>query len=396
MRPQPGIYSMWRLRTSNDWWKPWANVGIELDIIGGATGDGWGWRGAYRAMQVPAVWACIYAIVTRAVQLEVEAIWRDGRDSAPPPQPMWMEEAVDDMPTAVIIAQLLVGQMIDGCAILMTRRDGGGAVNGLYVAESGDVTWTRPPGIPEIMVRIGGHDVDSSMRRVVRHPVSLPGTPLGASPLRLGLRRPAALAAGASDQAQDWFDRGLVSPGVVMGDFDPKERRQFYDDWDEWHKGGGEKSHRPIMLDNAKWIPITISPAELQALESREFSNSEIAAAFGLDASVINSNKPGQSLTYANVQQAEIQTLTGALGGPLSMIERAFTACLPRDQRARIRTSELLRLDAKTLWEVLFRNAQITQMSGDPVLTNSEIRRDYLRIKPTPETADTMSGDAAQ
>ena len=393
MIPQRGALSA--LRSANDWWSPWANIGMELDVIGGQSGSGWGWRGAYRALQVPAVWACAYAIITRAVQLDIEAIWRDGRDAAPPPQPMWMEEAIDDMPTAVVVAQLLIGQMIDGCAILMTQRDDRGLVNGLYVAESADVQWSRPASmLPMIQVRIGGHNVDPAFRRVVRHPISMPGTPLGASPLRLGLRRCASLAGAASDQAQDWFDRGLVSPGVVSGDFDPKEREEFYDDWDEWHRGGGEKSHRPIMLDNAKWTPITISPSELQALESREFSNSEIAAAFGLDSSVINSNKPGQSLTYANVQQAEIQTLTGALGGPLAMIERAFTGCLPRDQRARIRHSELMRLDSKTLWDVLFRNAQIANLTGEPVMTNAEIRRDYLRIKPTPDIGGKMAPDA--
>ena len=365
------------------------------------------------------MWSCTLAVVTRIVQCRFEIVERDTGALVEPPT--WWEEPAADLPLRVLIAQLAVGALLDGTSVLLTPRDSDGYVTGLWVPENPTVAWGRsqvsPSSTPEVLVRIGGTVLRPDQRRIVRHPLSLPGSALGASPLRYGLQHPTRLSAGGIAQRLMWYLRGFSSPGILSakgGEWDEDSVKRFYKDWDERY-AGVENAHRPLLLDDVEWKPLSMSFKEMQALESEEKNDSQIAAAFGLDNSWINANTPGQSLTYANLADRASALLQGAVNGLVVSIEDAFAGygerrrpagappqfsgppergVIPADLRMHVQTNELTRSDEAARFLMIQRLAQAEAVDGEPILTIDE-KREKLGYAPMDRTAGgSVNADA--
>ena len=359
----------------------------------------------HRALRIPAVWSCTLAIVTRLIQCKFEVVDRQTGEIVEPPE--WWDEPTPDLPLRVLIAQLAVGALIDGTSVMLTPRDEEGYVSGLWVADSPSVSWATMRAArgapPEVVVRTGGRLLRPDQRRLVRHPLSLPGAAIGASPLLYGLHHPSKLSAGSIGQRLVYYLRGFQSPGVmaaVGGEWDEDSKERFLHDWDERY-AGFENAHRPLLLDDVKWIPLSMSMKEMQSLEAEQHNDSQIAAAFGMDSSWINANTPGQSLTYANLADRTSSLLQGSLNALLASFEDAFAGhgsrgsgpgaapqrgIVPPDYAMRIRTAELTRSDEATLFLMVQRIAQAEAQANQVIMTTDE-KRARLGLPPLPEGA---------
>ena len=108
-----------------------------------------------------------------------------------------------------------------------------------------------------------------------------------------------------------------------------------------------------VASGGAKPIAFQVDPEAAQLLESRRYSASSIATAFGMDADMLNAAQSGSSITYQNVGQRFDNFIRSTLApNYLEPIEHGISELLPRTTVARFNLQGLLRADVKTQADV--------------------------------------------
>jgi hypothetical protein len=97
--------------------------------------------------------------------------------------------------------------------------------------------------------------------------------------------------------------------------------------------------------------PITVPPEEAQFVETMKMTTNQIAAVYGIPPEMIG-GESGSSMTYANVEQQQINFVMFTLRPWLVRLETAFSALLPDRQYVKFNSDALIRADLKTRWEV--------------------------------------------
>jgi phage portal protein BeeE len=81
-------------------------------------------------------------------------------------------------------------------------------------------------------------------------------------------------------------------------------------------------------------------------------------------------SEAGGSLTYANVEQRDLDFLKYGVGPKITRLESALTGLLPRGQYVKFNTGALLRTDLKTRYE----SYALALAGPQPWLTVDEVR----------------------
>lgn len=102
-----------------------------------------------------------------------------------------------------------------------------------------------------------------------------------------------------------------------------------------------------VLSDLMDFTPIAWSPEDAQYLEAARFSVAEIAMAFNLDPTDLDTSL-GSSMTYANREQRAYDRLLTSIGQLLARIEQAYRFVMPRQHRAQFDRSAVLWSDAST------------------------------------------------
>ena len=134
--------------------------------------------------------------------------------------------------------------------------------------------------------------------------------------------------------------------------------------------------------------PISWSAADLQFVEQRQMSSTEIARLFGVPAPLISAPVPGSSsLTYRNLESVRAEYVMLAVQPVTDRLEAAFGELLPATQTVRFRLSDALRADSRTRFDVY----QIGISTG--VLTVNEAR-ELEGLPPRPDGGDVFATPA--
>jgi HK97 family phage portal protein len=108
-----------------------------------------------------------------------------------------------------------------------------------------------------------------------------------------------------------------------------------------------------VLGHGLKYEPIMLRPSDAQWVEAQNLGILDVARIFGLPPEYLAAAVDGTAMTYSNLEMIDAQFLRTTLFPTyLRKIENALTTALPRGQRARFRTSDLLRPDAKTRAEI--------------------------------------------
>jgi HK97 family phage portal protein len=91
--------------------------------------------------------------------------------------------------------------------------------------------------------------------------------------------------------------------------------------------------------------PITAVTAQSQFIDAMSYGVPDIARYFGVPADLIDGAVAGQSITYANLSQRNLQFLITKLGPAVGRREAAFSTLTAKPRRVRLDTASLLRLD---------------------------------------------------
>lgn len=106
-----------------------------------------------------------------------------------------------------------------------------------------------------------------------------------------------------------------------------------------------------VLSGGATFEPLLLKPADVQFLDSQQFTTTQIARLFGVPASLLLAAVEGNSQTYANVEQDWIGYARFGLALATRKIDAALSRILPRGQKARVDFAGLLRTDTKTRYE---------------------------------------------
>jgi HK97 family phage portal protein len=110
------------------------------------------------------------------------------------------------------------------------------------------------------------------------------------------------------NEAVNWNKTTLQNAGVPAGVFQvqnpsPELSRKLEEEWTKRY-GGGSNARKPLILnsDKASYLPIGLSPLDMDFLNQRKINRIEICSAFGVPSQIVG-DPEGQ--TYSNYGEAQ-------------------------------------------------------------------------------------------
>lgn len=267
-------------------------------------------------------------------------------------------------------------------------RDRDGRPNGLYpihpsrvmtlMGSGGELYYQVLAGtLYETMIARGQAPLIPAENMLVIHGLALDGFE-GLNPLAL-IRESLGMALSAEKHAAKLFNNGTRLSGVLSTEkiLDADVIKRIVTSWNDMYSGT-DNAHKVAMLeDSLKFTPLGMTAADAQLLESRKFQAEEIARFFHIPP-----HKLGMldRATFSNVEQQQIDYVTGVLATLAGRIESAIEATLLRPQERATHYvdfdfANLLRGDLKTVTEAAARLVLAA------VATPNEVRR-WLRLPP--------------
>ena len=163
------------------------------------------------------------------------------------------------------------------------------------------------------------------------------------------------------------------------------ELRIFKQSFNRKHQGSNKAHNIAILTEGSTRKPLALDHEQMQFLQSRKYTKSEICGLFRVPAYMIGdlseTTKLGSSIEEQNRVFYELTLLPY-----INRVETALTMLLPRNQFARIDVSGLLRANIKARYEAynLGRNAGFLSVNEirakeDLSPVDSEIGDSYLQ-----------------
>lgn len=264
-------------------------------------------------------------------------------------RPLIIRRPNDETTLGAFLEQTVVSRSLNGNAYWRIRRDAAGTANSLEVLNPADVTIeTTSAG------RVAGYTYRSQslkLNEVAHLPkLRVPGSPYGLGPIqaaRSEIRGAIDTAAyGSSFLTASDTPSGIVAIKSHITDDEAASIKK------RLKESAGGRREVAVLGADASYSPVLLNPADAQWLESRQFDTIAIARLFGVPASLMLVGIEGSSLTYANISQEWLSFIKWGLADDLAEIEDAFSAILPRGQRARFNVEAFLRLDTTSRYSM--------------------------------------------
>jgi len=128
---------------------------------------------------------------------------------------------------------------------------------------------------------------------------------------------------------------------------------------------GGERRTIAVLNATTSFHPVAISPVDAQLGGAREWSNRDIAVAFGVPPYMLG--VPGDSSTYANVESRMIELSRFTFLPWAWRIEAELSAQLPRGTNLHVRLEGLQRADTATRYKAYSEALQAGWMTVNEV-----------------------------
>lgn len=174
------------------------------------------------------------------------------------------------------------------------------------------------------------------------------------------------LAAEQGRQARSISTHG-VPTGVLQSDDPDLEENEAAEMKASWLRSQATRSIA-VLNANTKFIPLSWNPEQLEIVESRKFTLTELELIFGLPVGWLGGQT--SSRTYANIEQDGINLLKFSLGGHLARFEQTFSLAFPRGTVARANVDAILRTDTLSRYQ-----AHALALGGKPWKAVNEVRR---------------------
>lgn len=194
----------------------------------------------------------------------------------------------------------------------------------------------------------------------------------GVVPVGLSTIQYAAMSIGEGLSMQEfglnWFSSGGVPKARMRNTakrLSPVEiatAKQWYQDTIQ---------HGDLLVTGADWEYDFIQSQQMgmEWLDGRNASAQDVCRFFNVPGDMVDVNPSGQSVTYANITQRNLQFLIHHLGPTVTWREKNLSKLLPRPRYVKLNTDALLRMDPETRAKVMKIN-----IVDSKLLTNAEGR----------------------
>lgn len=242
---------------------------------------------------------------------------------------------------------------------VIRQVDGAGRPSQIETVQPKDVRMTIK-GTRITHYYFGGEEIPSKYVWHERRNL-LPGVPVGLSPFQYAALAIAG-AAGAQQFATDWFNGGAI-PSAHLKNIERKLapgaadaiKARFVDT---------VRSGEPFVTGK-DWTydPLQAKAAESGFIEQLQMTAQDLCRFIGVPGDMVDVAQSGQSITYANLTQRNLQMMVINMGPDVKDHEDALTGLTPAPQYVKLNSSAVLRMDDKSradLNEVLIRSRQAT------------------------------------
>jgi len=304
-----------------------------------------------QAMKINAFYSCVLLISDTISTLPVDSFIRRDGDRVPyRPQPAWIQRPDVDLLRSEHYQQVLISLLLDGNAFVRVFRDNSGQVINLVVIDPYRVRVTRNKITREVE-----YIIDENMQGAVSKQDMLHITEMRKAGELRGMSRVTelkdnlGLSSALQSFAARFFGQGATTSGIIetpMG-LNSEQAKQLIDGFDSRHKGYKKAHKTGLLTGGAKFVRTGVNPDEAQMLDSRKLAIEEVARIFRVPPHMIGVTTPG-AMSYASVEQNNINFVTHTLRPYVAKIEDAYSALLPDGAFIRFNVDGLLRGDFAT------------------------------------------------
>ncbi|WP_297587721.1 phage portal protein [uncultured Mobiluncus sp.] len=334
-----------------------------------------------QAMNLEAVYRCLFIIETAAKQLTIDA-WRGNQPLTPAPS-LIRRPNIHQTQTAFIV-QTVQSLAQRGNAYWLVTCEPTGEVINLDVLPALEVQpkQDHETGIIDFAYR---GRLYNSKQIIHLKLMTVAGEIEGLGPIQAAARSigGALTLADYASKFTQGIPRGLLTSDQSLTQ---DQADQLKKEWNEHQSLGNGTA---VLGKGTHFEMLYLKPSEMQLLDNQNFNVTQIARLFGIPARLMLAPLEGSSTTYANSQQEDLQLVKWTLTAYLREIEAALTDLLPRGQTARFNLEGLLRADTLTRYQA----HQIAIKAG--FLTVNEVREieglDPLDETPQPQEMEGMS-----
>lgn len=311
-------------------------------------GDGTGIT-VEQAVRQAAVWACVRVLTTSASTLPVDGVRMSGASRTPvTPTPTILADPAGTVDLPVWLTQVFWSLNTDGNAFGRVAGYGG---NGL----PNKIETILPSTVKDrgVVDGRGQVKIDGEVRYLfpygtiwhVPGMIVQPGTPFGMSPVEV-----ASKSINTALTAEE-FGYGFLADGghpsallYSENEETPETARRIKQAFLRATEG-----REPAVLGaGLKYEAVQVDPTDSQFIDLMRFETENVCRFFGVPPSMVYAAVSGQSVTYANVSQADLAYLKHSLDPLLVRVESALTKLLPKPQVAKFNRGALLRADQQT------------------------------------------------
>jgi hypothetical protein len=198
------------------------------------------------------------------------------------------------------------------------------------------------------------------------------GTPVSLSPLGLA-RLTTSIGLGARDFAYRWFRDGNTPTGVLVYEGDDPNMRdsKFASEVATaaaraWDDGAAGTRRTRALTSGWRFVAQQVRADESQFLDTIAANATDVARFYGVMPEDIGAAaQGGGSVTYANVEQRNIQLLARTIGPWVVRLERRLSMLRPPGREVRFDLSALLRTDTNTLINRIDKEIRLGTLSRD-------------------------------
>ena len=302
------------------------------------------------SVTLPAVYRCVTLNADVISSMPVTALVKRGTARLDYTNPVWLSQPDYHHDWQQFIAECSASYDLDGNVFILKAVDTIGRVAGLSCLSplAVEPKLIVQDDVPRIVFEVDtNHGKETLAANEIIHirGTTMPGALRGLSPIKS-----AAVTIGIGMAAEQFgaqfFGNGATLSGVIEtpGKMDKDQADRLKDSFTKKH-GGVSKSHAVgILTGGASWKPLSVSPNEAQFLETRKFSDIQIANMFGFPPEYVTDVEGMKGYVTALYQKHMVWLLTG-INPRLTRYENAFSNLLARPAYIKFNRNALLQMD---------------------------------------------------
>ncbi|GAB6857334.1 phage portal protein [Microbacterium xylanilyticum] len=235
------------------------------------------------------------------------------------------------------------------CFGLIRELDGNGKPRRIDLLAQSDVTVKIEKG--EVVYRVKGKVTPTEQIWHERQ-YTVPGLPVGLSPIAYAAWSLSTWQS-AAEFALEWFGNHGITPNAHLKNVGKTLADGEADKVKERFKVAVEGGDVFVTGKDWEFSTINAATADAQFLAAQENADAAAARFLGVPGDLIDVATKGQSITYANITQRNLQLLIMHLGGAVARREDALSTLLPAPRFVKLNTAAILRMDPETTSRIL-------------------------------------------